>query len=116
MEIICIARFKTFISCSSISFTCITLIVCSYAPASVDEVFDDYSCSVKFYDGTRSIVEREDVFLTDEDTYHRDVEYIHKCEEELVNQAVVARDNSSGVYRLGNNNNDKLLSRLYSMY
>jgi len=64
-------------------------------------VFDDYSCSVKFYDDTRSIIEREDVFITDLDTYERDVAYIQKCEEELVGQAVVARDNQSGNYNLG---------------
>lgn len=56
---------------------------------------------MRFYDGTRSIVEREDVFLIDEDTYERDVTYIQKCEDELVNQAVVGRDNSSGEYKLG---------------
>lgn len=64
-------------------------------------MFDDYSCSVTFYDGTRSIAEREDIFLTDHDSYDRDVAYIQKCEDELVDQAVVARDNSSGEYRLG---------------
>ena len=76
----------------------------SYAPAFVDEVFDDFndfSCSVTFYDGTRSIIERDDVYVVDKDTYDRDVAYIRKCEDELVGQAVVARDNQTGEYRLG---------------
>lgn len=73
----------------------------SYAPAYVDEIFDDLSCSVTFYDETRSIVERDDVFLTDQDSYDRDVTYIRKCEDELVGQAVVARDNETGYYKLG---------------
>lgn len=67
----------------------------------MDEVFDDFSCSVMFYDDTRSIIEREDVYITDEDTYERDVHYILKCEQELIGQAVVARDNGSGLYKLG---------------
>lgn len=73
----------------------------SYAPAVVDEVFDDYSCSVMFYDDTRSIVEREDIYLTEQDTYDRDVHYILQCEHDMVGQAVVARDNGSGLYKLG---------------
>lgn len=64
-------------------------------------MFDDLSCSVQFYDGTKSIVERDDVFLTDLDSYERDVAFIRKCEDELDGQAVVARDNDSGVYKLG---------------
>jgi len=67
----------------------------------VDEVFDDYSCSITFYDGTKSIVEREDIFLIDSAAYERDIEYINKCEDDMIGQAVLARDDTDGVYRLG---------------
>lgn len=73
----------------------------SYAPGITDEVFDDNSCSVTFYDGTQSIIERDDVYLIDQDIYDRDVDYIRKCEEDMVGQAVIARENNSGEYKLG---------------
>lgn len=64
-------------------------------------MFDDNSCSVEFYDKTRSVVEREDVFLTDQESYDGDVAYIRQCEDELVGQPVIARDDKSGKYKLG---------------
>ena len=54
-----------------------------------------------FYDKTRSVIERDDVFVIDEETYNRVVDYICECEDEMVGQAVVARHNQSGDYRLG---------------
>lgn len=73
----------------------------SYAPGVVEEVFDDFSCSVIFYDGKRSVVEREDIYISDKDTHERDESYIRDCEQEMVGQAVVARDDNSGEYKLG---------------
>ena len=73
----------------------------SYAPGVVLEVHPDLWIDVRFYDGAEARVPREEVFKIPVQKFEKDVEYILKCEDQWVGQAVVARREETGVYQLG---------------
>lgn len=73
----------------------------SYAPGVVIEVGSDLQTSVRFYDGTEHRLPREEVFRVPQDKFEYDVAYILKCEEQWVGQAVVARNDKTGLFQLG---------------
>lgn len=73
----------------------------SYAPGVVLEVESESSVRVRFYDGTEGRLSKEEVYHLSVAKFERDIEYIVKCEDQWVNQAVVARNDDTGVYQLG---------------
>lgn len=56
---------------------------------------------VRHYDGIESVIPREESYLITPDKFERDCQYILHCEERLVGQAVVARNDKDGMFYLG---------------
>jgi len=73
----------------------------AYAPATVIEVAEiDGALSLSFYDELEFVVPREEAYLISASQFNDICEYIHKCEQDLIGQAVVARDDKTGVFNL----------------
>ena len=62
---------------------------------------DEYGLCVRHYDGIESVVPREDTYLLTPEKFESDCGYILQCEESLVGQAVVARNDQDGMFHLG---------------
>ena len=56
---------------------------------------------VRHYDGIESVIPREESYLITPEKFERDCQYILQCEESLVGQAVVARNEKDGMFHLG---------------
>ena len=56
---------------------------------------------VRHYDGVESEIPREECYLITPAKFETDCRYILHCEERLVGQAVVARDEKDGMFYLG---------------
>ena len=56
---------------------------------------------VRHYDGIESVVPREETYLLTPEKFESDCAYILQCEERLVGQAVVARNEQDGMFHLG---------------
>lgn len=74
---------------------------CSYCPGKVVEVFSDKSVLVKFYDGKESTLTYADVYKISQEKCKHDMEKIIDCENKLVGQDVVARDDNTGEFIMG---------------
>ena len=57
--------------------------------------------SVRFYDGREDVIPREEVYYLSHEKFSADVDYIVHCEESLVGKAVVARNDTDGLFYLG---------------
>lgn len=73
----------------------------AYAPGLVHGVENDGALKVQFYDSQMAIVPRAEVYLILPLKYQHDCMYIRQCEDALIGQAVVCRDNKTGVFHLG---------------
>ncbi|XP_041115955.1 von Willebrand factor A domain-containing protein 3B-like [Polyodon spathula] len=73
----------------------------SYCPGAVLRVMPDLKLEVRYYDGTEALVPRDQAYLISTQKFERDVAYLLECEARWVGQPVVARDNRSGTYHLG---------------
>lgn len=56
---------------------------------------------VRHYDGIESVVPREETYLLSPEKFESDCWHILQCEERLVGQAVVARNEQDGMFHLG---------------
>lgn len=65
---------------------------------------------VRYYDGIEAMVPREELYLLTPDKFESDCAYILGCEESMVGQAVVARNDDDGTFHLG-----KYFQELFSM-
>lgn len=72
----------------------------SYAPGVVLEVYQNFYMKIRFYDGEEAKLPREEIYKLSLQKFEHDVNYIIECETRWVGQAVVARDDSTGTYRL----------------
>jgi len=72
----------------------------SYAPGTVLRL-EDSGLYVRHYDGIESVLPREECYLITPEKFERDCQYILQCEESLVGQAVVARNDKDGMFHLG---------------
>eukprot|EP00794_Sanderia_malayensis_P007171 gene7171-7977_t len=57
--------------------------------------------TVRSFDGQEAVVTREEMYLLSHEKFERDCAYIDACEEGLVGQAIVARNNTDGMFYLG---------------
>ena len=74
----------------------------SYAPGKVVGVAESgLHFTVELYDGTQSLLPRQEVYHLARAKHHSDVEYIEKREKAWIGQAVIARNDSDGVYYPG---------------
>ncbi|XP_028400268.1 von Willebrand factor A domain-containing protein 3B-like [Dendronephthya gigantea] len=73
----------------------------SYAPGVVVNVNNDMLFSVRFYDGREDVIPREEVYYLSHEKFSAAVEFIVHCEERLVGMAVVARNDTDGLFYLG---------------
>lgn len=62
---------------------------------------EDSGLYVRHYDGIESVIPREESYLITPEKFERDCQYILQCEESLVGQAVVARNEKDGMFHLG---------------
>ena len=76
--------------------------VFSFAPAEVLDTYTNDSCKVEFFDGCVSKLTNTDVYKVSKAKYKKVVDYIKERERRLVGKSVVARDDDTGLYRLGN--------------
>ena len=72
-----------------------------FAVGVVVTVEDELLYKVRFYDGHEDVVPREEVYYLTQEKFSNDVNYIVRCEESLVGQAVVARNDMDGLFYLG---------------
>lgn len=56
---------------------------------------------VRYYDGIEAMVPREELYKLPPEKFEADCAYILACEESLVGQAVVARNDDDGTFHLG---------------
>ena len=56
---------------------------------------------MRHYDGIESVIPREESYLITPEKFEKDCQYILQCEESLVGQAVVARNEKDGMFHLG---------------
>lgn len=56
---------------------------------------------VRHYDGIESVIPREETYLLTPEKFESDCLHILQCEESLVGQAVVARNEQDGMFHLG---------------
>ena len=73
----------------------------SYAPGVILEVSSDLWMNVRFYDGQEARLPRDEVYRLPVEKFEFDVAYILKCEERWVGQAVVARNDKTATFQLG---------------
>ena len=73
----------------------------SYAPGVVLETESTRFMQVRFYDGHEARVPRDELYHLPAAKFELDVAYIVKSEDQWVGQAVVARNDDTGVYQLG---------------
>ncbi|XP_045205057.2 uncharacterized protein LOC123557580 isoform X2 [Mercenaria mercenaria] len=74
--------------------------VFSYAPAEVLGTYANSSVKVEFFDGNISELTSEEVYKISKAKYEQVVEYIKRCEKNLIGLSVVARDDDTGLYKL----------------
>lgn len=77
--------------------------VFSFAPAEVLGVFSNHSVKVEFYDGSNAELTPEEVYKISKLKHDQVVDYIKNQERLLVGKPVVARDDSTGLYKIGKN-------------
>jgi len=73
----------------------------SYAPGVVWQKRDDSDMRVRFYDEEEAKVAREEMYLLSNEKFERACAYIFACEDGLVGQAVIARNDGDGMFYLG---------------
>lgn len=73
----------------------------SYSPGTVLEVYRNFFVKIRFYDGEECTLPRNEIYRSTRQKYEHDVNYIIKCEIRWIGQAVVARDDKTGIYQLG---------------
>ncbi|KAH3841158.1 hypothetical protein DPMN_114616 [Dreissena polymorpha] len=73
----------------------------SYAPGEVLNLHGGSVIEVEFYDGNIDSVPSSDVYKISKAKYEETVEYIKFKEKQLVGKSVVARDDTTGIYKLG---------------
>ena len=73
----------------------------SYAPGAVLDVSSDLWMTIRFYDGQEAHLPRDEVYRLPTEKFEFDVAYILKCEEQWVGQAVVARNDKTAMFQLG---------------
>ena len=73
----------------------------SYAPAEVLGTYSNKSIKVEFFDGNIAKLTEEEVYKIPKAKYEQAVEYIKKCERNLIDRSVVAREDTTGLYKLG---------------
>jgi len=72
---------------------------CSYAPGVIVGVSpDQLSFTVDLYDGSQTLIPRQEVYRLSQAKHQGDVQYIHEREEAWIGVACVARSNSDGLY------------------
>jgi len=62
---------------------------------------DGNGLNVRHYDGIESVIPREETYLLTPEKFESDCLHILQCEESLVGQAVVARNEQDGMFHLG---------------
>ena len=75
--------------------------VFSFAPAEVLGVFSNHCIKVEFYDGTIGELRPEDVYKISRSKHEQVVDYIKMRERLMLGKTVVARDDMTGLYKLG---------------
>ena len=73
----------------------------SYAPGVVMEVTSDRHSKVRFYDGEESVLPREEVYHVPTQKFEADVAVIIEKEQQWVGAPVVARNDDTGMFQLG---------------
>lgn len=73
----------------------------AYAPGLVVDIEMDGALRIQFYDGQVAVVPRVECYFIPPLKFENDCNYIRKCEDALIGQAVVCRDNKTGVFHLG---------------
>ena len=63
----------------------------------------DSMYGIRFYDGIEGIIPRDDLYKLTDEKFESVCNYILSCEESLVGQAVVARNDQDGLFHLGKN-------------
>lgn len=75
--------------------------VFSFAPAEVLGVFSNHCVKVEFYDGVIGELGPDDVYKISKLKQEQVVDYIKMRERLMIGKTVVARDDTTGLYKLG---------------
>ena len=74
----------------------------SYAPGEVHKVSYSSAATVEFYDGVVADLPKREVFKISRSKFNSDKAYIMDQERKILWKSVIARDDDTGYYRLGN--------------
>ena len=72
-----------------------------YFSGVVVDIEDNMLYRVRLYDGQQDVIPREEIYFLTQEKFSDAVSFIVRCEESLVGQAVVARNDFDGLFYLG---------------
>ena len=58
---------------------------------------------IRFYDGTEGLLSKTEAHFVEHEKFENIVDYILKLEERWKGETIIARDDQTGIYRLGKN-------------
>jgi len=74
----------------------------TYAPGViVKEALEENQFQVRFYDGTEGIIRKSETHQVDPERFEAIVDEIISLEQRWINEKVIARDDTCGIYRIG---------------
>ena len=56
---------------------------------------------MRFYDGTEGIIRKSETHQVDPNRFESIVDYIISLEQRWINEKVIARDDTNGLYKIG---------------
>ena len=74
----------------------------TYAPGVVvKDMVNSSAYHIRFYDGTEGLLSRTEAHFVSHERFENIVDYILKLEERGKGETIIARDDQTGIYRLG---------------
>lgn len=74
----------------------------TYAPGViVKDALEQNQYQVRFYDGTEGIIRKSETHQVDPNRFESIVDYIISLEQRWINEKVIARDDTNGLYKIG---------------
>ena len=76
----------------------------TYAPGVVvKDMVNSSAYHIRFYDGTEGLLSKTEAHFVEHEKFENIVDYILKLEERWKGETIIARDDQTGIYRLGIN-------------
>ena len=73
----------------------------TYAPGVIVKISSDKVYLVRFYDGTEGIISKAEAHYVEPERFEKIVDFILNLEQRWIGETIVARDDHTGIYKLG---------------